>query len=570
MIKAIPGKTWFLILILAILIMVIYSQTISFGILNNYDDDAYFTDPRISHLNLANVKAQFSDYYLGMYQPLPVLSFSALLHFFPGSVPAQRIANILLHILNTILVLIFIKRLTGNKNVAFFTALLFAVHPMHVESVSWIATRSNLMYTAFFLLALISYLNWQDHNNARYWILMFLFFLLALFSKVTAATFPLLLPLLDWYKGKKFSLKTLSLYLPLVFLSVLFIITGVHASGAFGHITDLGQQYSLIDRIFIFFSALWLYIFKAFVPVNLSAVYLYPLKQGDSLPVIYFVTGLVAMITTTIILVLGWKLRKTEKGKYLLFGFLFFLLTLLIVMPLKWSRTVFIAERYTYMPYIGLFAGMLLLVYHYLQDKQAWIKHIFLSSFFVLMLLFSFLSFQRNKAWENPLTLFTDVIQKDRSAAEVSVGYFNRGNEYLRIQKTDNALSDYNTAIGLFHDFTDAYYNRGLIYYNTGDNNAAIGDFTSAIRLKPDYLPAYLNRGTIYRSQGNYDAALADFNYIISRKQDGAAYFSRGSLYYFNLNNINQACSDWNTALKLGFEQARVALEKFCGQTFQQ
>lgn len=564
MIKTITGNTWVAFLILSTTILIIYSQTLSFDILYNFDDDAYMYDPSITQINGAHIKKQCSDYYLGMYQPLPVMSFSALLHFFPGSVHAQRLINILLHVLNTLLVLILIKRLTANQSVAFFTAFLFAVHPMHVESVSWMSTRSNLMYSAFFLLSLISYLQWIETRKISHWIFMFVFFLLSLFCKVTAATFPLLLPLIHWYKGKKFDKLTLFLYFPLIFLSCIFILIGIQASGAFGHISELGHQYSLPDRGLIFFNALGLYLYKAFIPTDLSAIYLYPWKPENSLLFSFVVCSILAMIVSGFIFFSGWKLRNKESGKDILFGFLFFLLTIIIVMPLKWSRTVLIAERYTYIPYIGLMAGILLLVFRYADPKRPWVKN----SLFVLLLgilvLFSYQSYNRNKVWKSPITLFTDVIKKNRSGAEVSMGYFNRGNEYYRLKEMNNALSDYNTSIDLFPSYPDAYFNRGLIFYESGENSLAIRDFTAAIKYKPSLLKAYLNRGTVYRSMGDYDKALSDFTHIISVKPDGAAYFSRGALYYFNFGNDIQACDDWKLALNLGFEPARKALEKFC------
>jgi len=562
--KSIFSNTGLVFLLIAILIFTLYAQTLSYDILYNYDDDAYILDNRIKELNSAHIQEHFSDYYLGMYQPLPVLSFSVLLHFFPESIYAQRLTNLLLHCLNVLLVLIFIKRLTGNQKVAAFSAILFAIHPMHVESVTWLATRSNLMYTAFFLTALILYLRWQDKRNVLNWMFMFVFFLLALFCKVTAATLPLLLPLLDWYKGRKFGKATLLLYLPLAIASLFFIKIGIHASGAFGHITELNQQYSLPERVIVLFHALWLYLYKAIFPLDLSAIYLYPWKQGDSLPFSFVANGIIAVAITTLLLIIGIINRKKDSGKAILFGLLFFLITISIVMPLKWSRTVLIAERYTYIPYIGLWAGILLLFFRYTEQTKKWIKISLLSLLVAGIVLFSLQSFIRNKAWRSPITLFTDVIEKNKPVAEVSMAYFNRGNEYLRLNHENLALSDYNTAIQLFPSFTDAYYNRALIAYHSGNLPAAVQDFSAAIKLKPGMMKAFLNRGTVYRAMGNYEAALDDFSHIIQVTPDGAAYFSRGTLYYFNLNEPDHACDDWNMALNLGFDPAKETIGKFC------
>lgn len=551
-------------LVITIITIIIYSGTVSYGILWNYDDDAYFNDSRISELNVPHAREYFSDYYLGMYQPLPVLSFAALLHFFPGEAAPQRISNILLHCFNALLVLLLIKKLSGNHTIAFVTALLFAIHPMHVESVSWIATRSNLMYSFFFLLSAILYVRWQENRTPLKWILMFACFLIALFCKVTAATFPLVVVLLDWFTRKKFDRITLLLYIPLVIASAVFIRAGVLSSTAFGHITELGQQYTFPDRILIILHAIWLYLFKSIIPAAQSVIYLYPWKQGNALPVIYMATGILTLVMMGIILFAGWKLRKKEQGRIILFGFLFFLVTISIVLPLKWSRTIIIAERYTYIPYIGLFTGILMLIFPYFRQVPRQVKTLLISLLVLVIVVFSFLSWERNKVWENPLTLFTDVINKDRSGAEVSMAYYNRGNEYLRLKASENAISDYSQAIRIYPGYADAWYNRGLVYHQSGMTAEAIRDYTEAIRLKKDFIPAWLNRGTLYRSAGEYELALSDFNNAIAAGKYPPAYFSRGVLYYFNLGETQMACDDWTEALRLGYEPARELIDKFC------
>ena len=317
MIYAIPKSTWFSWLFITLVTVILYSGTFSYGILNNYDDDAYFFDNRISHLSGDNIKEYFSEYYLGMYQPLPILSFAALLHLFPGSAEAQRVANILIHCLNALLVLLLIKKLTGSHHVANLTALLFAIHPMHVESVSWIATRSNLMYSFFFLLALILYIRWQQDRHWWKWLVMLLSFLLALFCKVTAATLPLVLILADWFMCRKFDKTTILLYLPLILISALFIRVGIHSSTAFGHITELGQQYTFPERIWIILHAVWLYLSKAIVPVSQSVIYLFPWKEGNSLPLMTMITGGMALIISgTLLSPAGNSGTKRQEGPF--------------------------------------------------------------------------------------------------------------------------------------------------------------------------------------------------------------------------------------------------------------
>ena len=144
------------------------------------------------------------------------------------------------------------------------------------------------------------------------------------------------------------------------------------------------------------------------------------------------------------------------------------------------------------------------------------------------------------------------------------MGYFNRGNEYLRLKDSENALADYTEAIRIFPAYADAWYNRGLVYHQSGLYTEAIRDYSEAVSLKKDFQSAYLNRGTIYRATGDYYLALSDFNQAIAIRPYGPAYFSRGVLYHFNLANTSQACADWDESLRLGYEPARELLDKFC------
>ena len=556
-------KIWVIWLLITGLTILIYSETLSYNMLYNFDDDAYFSDNRIRELNGPHVKEYFADYYLGMYQPLPVLSFAVVDQLFPGSMQAQRLVNSLLHCINILLVLLLIKKLTGNIYVGAFTALFFAIHPLHVESVTWISTRSNLMFSAFYLGSVIAFLNLKGNRNTLKWTVLLLCFILALFSKVTAVTLPGILLLVHWYQGRKFKTNTLFQFLPLFILSGVFMWIGIQASTAFGHISEMGQSYTFIQRVVLFFHALWLYIYKFFIPVNQSVIYLFPFLENGKLPVNYFVTAALALAASGLLVWIGFKLLKLQSGKDALYGFLFFLITISVAMPLKWSRTIIIAERYTYLPYIGLSMAMLLLLFR-ATAKNKKMRLILTSLLLFIAFLFSVQSFRRNKVWENPITLFTDVVDKNIGKAETSMAFYNRGNEYLRLKNASLAISDYSSAIKLYPSYHQAYYNRGLVYYLTGDNATAIEDFTRTIAIKNNFVDAYINRGAAYRNTGFFELALTDLDKAIMLRPSELAYLSRGILYYSNFNQRDKACSDWTLAANMGSVQAKGLLKQYC------
>jgi tetratricopeptide (TPR) repeat protein len=249
----------------------------------------------------------------------------------------------------------------------------------------------------------------------------------------------------------------------------------------------------------------------------------------------------------------------------LLFGLLFFLLTISIVLPLKWSRTILIAERYTYLPYIGLTLPVIYYLQSLYERSEKKIRILLIALAVMVCSVFTFQTIARNHVWKNPFTLFTDVVVKKRSAAEVAMGHFNRGNEYLRLQQLPEAAADYTRALESDPSYAEAYFNRGLTMYYQANLPEAIDDFSKTIRLKPAHLDAFVNRGIAYRAMGDYERALEDFNHVIAiQPAAGNAYFNRGVLFYFNLGKPEQACSDWQKALELGIGQAEEILRQYC------
>lgn len=557
-------KTWALWLLILIVTYLLYSGTLNYGILYNYDDDAYFQDPTIRELSVSHIGSYFSTFYLGMYQPLSVASYAVVLKIFPESVEAQRVVNLFIHILNALMVLLLVTRVSKNKLVGFLTALVFAIHPMHVESVTWIATRGNLLYSLFYLSTLVLWFDWREKGGTLRMTGFILCFILALFSKVTATTLPFILVLLDYFLFRDRMKRSIFLYVPFFLLSAAMVWVGVRASGSFGHITELKFEYSFIDRIFLVAQALWLYFIKAFVPFDQSVIYLYPWKVAGSLPLSYYLAGTVIVIILGGLLYLGWKNRERKESQAILLGLLFFLFTLSVVLPLKWSRTILIAERYTYLPYIGLFAALFYAGQLYLERYATKIRQFVYAMLGLVLIVYAYLTYERNKVWQNPITLFSDVVDKDRSGAEVSMGYYNKGNELLRLGRFDEALEDYTTAIKIYPEYCEAFYNRGLVYYYKQQYEPAVTDFTRSISIDDRNPNAFLNRGIAYRSIGMAELALKDFDVVISKLPSGIAYFNRGALYYFNLNDAVKACEDWKKADAMGFATAKEVLEKFC------
>jgi hypothetical protein len=517
-----------LIAIILLFTFIVYSGTLRNDFLIGWDDGEYLSNPSVSGTGRVNTSEIFSNFHLGMYQPLAVLSFAINYRISGDTAWPYIFTNLLLHLLNTLLVYQLMRRWMKSYVPAGTVALLFAIHPMHVEAVAWISTRSSGLYSLFFLSGLLVWDKYLDEGlKPKHYLLSLLFMLLALFSKSMAATFPLILFLMDYLKSRKFNAKMILEKLPFLALSVIFGIVAIKAAGSFGHITVLEQDFNLIQRFFLIIYGIAFYLFKLIVPINLSAIYAFPETANGNLPNYIYSAGIVPILLAIVIRFSGKNRRE------FIFGSLFFLLSISMVLPLFWSRIFITADRYTYIPYIGLFMIIGRLVSHLYESRSTIDKTNFRLLLFasgLIVILLGTASFNRTKTWKDTPTLLTDVIEKKRSNADLAHGYFYLANYYDAASNADEAMKYYDLSLSRNTNYLLALNNRGILKGKAGNITGAISDFDNAIRIKPDYAEAWYNRGVATYQTGNRE----------------------------------KACGDWNQALKLNFKPAGEALMMYC------
>jgi tetratricopeptide (TPR) repeat protein len=507
----------------------------------NWDDDLYVTENhQIKNLSIKNLGQIFTQFYGGAYIPLTISSFAIEYQFFRLSPRGYHTTNLILHLANILLVFLLMMLVSQNLFFAFFAALLFGIHPLRVESVAWITGRKDVLYGFFFLLALISYMHYKKASVFKFYYLSLVFFILALLAKPVAMIFPLIICLFDYLHSRQFNRKLIFEKIPYLILSFVFAVVafiGQHSAGAVEH----ESLYSFFHNIIAATYGILFYLVKSIVPVNLSAIYAYPrFIQEFSLASIFVVLGIIVLIALIRI-----SIKYTKK---ILFGALFFLFGLIPVLQIVPVGQA-LADRYTYIPSIGLVFIFCTGIFWVFQkfDQKISIKAMLSTALLAVVIIFSILTYKRCHIWRNSLTLWNDVLKK---YPQIPIAYNDRGSAFFNIDEYEKALSDFDTAIGLKHEFPEAFHNRALVLLVIGKPKEAIEDFNQALAYNPQYADAYTDRGNAYLVLGKIDLAINDFNRAIRLNPTlFKAYNSRGTAYT-ELGNFDKAIGDYTMAIK--------------------
>lgn len=531
----------------------IYSTSLKGDFLSYDDTDNIVGNMLIRDLSPGSLPSFFKSTSLYMYSPVTFLSYALDYKLSGMDAFYFRLTNLFLHLLNVWLVFLMGIRLFRRPDLSLIMAALFALSPVNVDTVAWISARSNILATLFFLLTLIFYLNYVKKQNYLYYSLSVLTFLFSLFSKSAGVMLPFTLLLLDYLLSRKLNARLLLEKIPYFVMALLFGLIAIWFRTDTGT-TQTTILYTLPDRFFLVCYSLLNYLVISIVPFHLSEVYGYPLKTGGALPLLYYMAPF--LISGIVILILRMKSIRRE----MIFGLLFFLLNIIITQVVILEDS-FRANRYAYMPFLGLFYCYIIAADTFFQRNPA-IKKYALIPFLILIVIYGSMTFQRSLVWKNTLVLFNHAIRQSPDAA---FAYNNRGIAKFSMGNIDGALTDYNQAITLNPQYSGAYYNRGIVYYNTGKYENAIEDYSKGISLNPDFASCYVARGIIEMDVlKNYTSALNDYTRAIKiNPLNARAYYNRGILR-LRMNDPDNACLDFRRVKQLGYDRADELIERFC------
>jgi protein O-mannosyl-transferase len=449
--------------------------------------------------------------------------------------------NLLLHIINSLLVFFMIRQIAmrfkklkpHEFQIAFFTALLFGLHPLHVESVSWVVERKDVLYTCFFLLSMSTYIRYLNQGKTLMLVLSAVTYILSVLSKSPGITLIAILFLLDFAWGRKLSAK---LFIEKAGHFVLFIFSlyalGFFRSsgeGSLASITDekvLAKSTNVRNLPIVYGKALlssmraWLWYIHSLFPFKTSIGY--P-REG----LIGFFGPLIHIFPIMLAAAIGALIAFAKNNRLLFFAHAFFLVTLSpAVARLGLGIGIFMSDRYVYLPVLGLIFLIVSWVIA-LGDNKRLSEKMRYGILGIIAFVFAIMTFQGTQIWESTETLWSNVINKYPS---VPYGHVNRGSYYRSIGEMDKALADITNGIA-HDDNANARIQRGLIYRQTGRAAEALTDYNKALELEPDNTQALVNRGNAFLDNRQFQKAIADYDVVLGKFPSLRASVNRAIAY---------------------------------------
>ncbi len=505
-------------LIPALLAFIIYIPAIGNGFVN-WDDPAYvYENLHIRHLD---IKWIFTAVVGSNYHPLTMLSHTLDYAIFGLNPAGHHLTSIVLHAFNSALVFLLADKLIGALNLkgnrgsavpALIAGLLFALHPLHVESVVWIAERKDVLSAFFFLITILTYIRYTQSMGRRgFYALTLIFFLLALLSKPMAITLPAVLLILDYHPLKRPRKNTAELLIekiPFFALSITSAVLTLLAQKSGGAVT-LISTYPLHTRLTVAVKGYIFYLYKLILPITLAPHYPLPLNPGFSDPV--FILSLLLFILISLLCVL-----MAVKGRRALPAlWLYYVITLLPVIGIVQVGSQAAADRYAYLPTIGFIitagAG-----FNYLYKRSGSIKILGISLTLVALALLAVKTSAAIPVWKDSIGLWSHEINflntlksKDRLASTIAL--YNRAKAYELQGRSAEAITDYSRLIEINPSYINAYLNRGVIYGKTNRYREAVEDFSRALKIDPYSAAAFHNRALAYKALGEMTKAGEDF-----------------------------------------------------------
>jgi hypothetical protein len=563
----------------------------------NYDDPAYVTEnSNVQHgITLAGIRWAFTTTLAENWHPLTWLSHMLDVKLFGLKPWGHHLTNLLFHLANTLLLLLILYRMTNAPWQSAVVAALFALHPLHVESVAWVAERKDVLSAFFAMLSLGAYSYYVERPNLPRYLAVVFLFACGLMAKPMLVTLPFVLLLIDYWPLHRLRLTTsfpeggtkgtdpvsrkkpgtkvgqkgpqrraqtaASISLPeqygirhLVVEKIpLFVLAALSSivtylvqqkGGAVATFEAVPPGERITNAIVSYIAYL-----KAMIwPVDLTV--LYPLPMA--VPLWQTAGAVILLIAATVMVV-----RRAERNPYLVVGWLWYVGTLVPVIGIVQVGLQARADRYTYLPLIGIF---IMAAWGIAELTLRW-KHrrriLMVSSAIIFLCLF-FATRNQVSYWQDSITLFGHAIQvTERNYT----AYYNRGTALAKRGDYEQAIRDYDMVIEINPAYKEAYNNRGNAYAAIGSYRQAIQNYDKAIEINPNNTAAYNNRGNAFLLLGDNNQAIQNYDKAIEIDPNYAEAYNNRAHAYSNLGNNDRAIEDFKTSARLGYLSAQNRLK---------
>lgn len=605
---------YFILSVITVLVItfLVFIPSLSAGFVNWDDPQNLLENETLkafaTNWNWASVKTIFNSDVIGNYNPLPIFTFAVEKYFFAQN-PVEHpfifhFNNLWMHLVSTLFVFFIFSKLGLSRVAAVIGALLFGIHPMRIESVTWITERKDVLYGMFYLASLVTYINYtkSDASKTKWYVFTILLSVFAYFSKVQTVTLPLTMIALDFYQNRSWkSVKVLVVEkLPWWILSVAFGLINIHFLKHNNSISSSNSvvNYNFIDKLAVGAYSYAIYLIKCIYPYKMSPLYPY----SPELPVIAYVC--LALVPIGIISLLIWSFRKQKNE--LIFGWAFFTFNVMFLLQIVGAGQGFLADRFTYIAYIGLFF-LIAKLYDWSIKLEPTYKLPVQICFGIYFSVLIFLNSQQQKIWKNGGTLWEFVkgyYPNSPLAWKNAAGYYRDD-----AKDRNKAIENYKYAISIepknayaYNDLAKAYtdsafslnpqitnymeqrnalltlaletyaisvtqdsiagqpekktsgeilVNRGAANAILGNLNAALPDLNKGLAINPENLNGYANRAILYAQINRYDLSLKDRDsYIALNPYNPDIYYERG-ICKINLGKPADAIPDFDKAISL-------------------
>ncbi len=584
--------------VICIIVFICFSYSLH-NSFTNWDDDVYVTNNKyINALTPENLKVIFTeDITKNNFHPLCMLSLAFNYYFSQLNPETYYLTNILIHIANVVLVFLLsgavCRRLgieqQGSRFISSFTALWFGIHPMHVESVSWIAERKDVLYAFFYFAGLFAYIKYTGGRQKKWYIATLILFVASCLSKPMAVVFPLSLLCLDLLFEGRLDRKMLTGKIPFFAGALIFGGLAYYTQNKTGAIAPFGAL-TLSERIMYASYGFMMYVVKLFNPSFLSTFYPYPYRYlSGLLPWEYYAAPFISVAIIALPLYFAYKHNRFY-FRVLLFGLAFFLVNIIFVLQLISCGAAIMADRYSYVSYTGLFF-MLAFFSRELMQKIPSYKITVMAALLGVSGWWAYTCSMRTRVWHNSETLLKDAIAKfpyrallsykwlgnyfygkgewdsalvnylvltQLNAADARI-YDNVGNIFRMNNDYEQALEAFGKSLQVQNNVYRTYLDMSITYSLTGDSANAMKYFITSYRMYPASEKIYADTAFNLVQRKQYGGCLIMYGALLTVNQSNPFYYFYRGVAQFGTGRLQPAIGDWLAAVKFKARDASPA-----------